>query len=325
MTGGTAQEISRQARYRGALLGLAVGDAIGTTVEFRDPGTFEPLTDMTGGGPFRLPAGAWTDDTSMALCLADSLLERRGFDPLDQLRRYVRWWRDGHRSSTGECFDIGGSTAKALARFERTGEHYPGDEDPGGGGNGPLMKLAPVPMAYARHPHAALDRAQRTARTTHGARQATDATRYMAGLLIDTLDGQGLDAMLADPPHEPFESVWSEWPLHKEVAAVAAGSYRSKEPPEIRGGGYAVAALEAALWAVDCNDDFRSTVLAAANLGDDADTTAAIAGQLAGAEYGVDGIPAEWRERVYLGDEIVTLADGLLELSEEIDPAADTL
>jgi ADP-ribosyl-[dinitrogen reductase] hydrolase len=319
------EEISRQARYRGALLGLAVGDAIGTTVEFRNPGTFEPVVDMTGGGPFDLPAGAWTDDTSMALCLADSLLACRGFDPVDQLSRYVRWSREGHRSSTGECFDIGGSTAKALARFERTGEHYPGDDDPDGAGNGPLMKLAPVPMAYAQHPHAALDRAQRSARTTHGAPQAAGAARYMAALLIGTLNGGDLHAMLADPPHDPTDGAWSEWPLHDEVAAVAGGSYRSKEPPEIRGGGYVVAALEAALWALDRNHDFRSTVLAAANLGDDADTTAAIAGQLAGAEYGVDGIPAEWRERVYLGDEIVALADGLLELSEEIDPAGDSL
>ena len=94
-------------RFRVALLGLAVGDAVGTTVEFKPPGTFAKVTDMVGGGPFGLPVGAWTDDTSMALCLAESLVERAGFDPVDQLRRYVRWYSEGHLSSMGRCFDIG--------------------------------------------------------------------------------------------------------------------------------------------------------------------------------------------------------------------------
>jgi len=94
-------------RYRGALLGLAVGDALGTTLEFKAPGTFKPITDIVGGGPFGLEPGQWTDDTSMALCLAESLIEKRGFDPKDQMDRYCRWWKQGYLSSTGTCFDIG--------------------------------------------------------------------------------------------------------------------------------------------------------------------------------------------------------------------------
>src|SRR5437773_1759165 len=96
-------------RYRGSLLGLAAGDALGTTIEFRRPGTFEPLTDIVGGGIFGLAPGQWTDDTSMALCLAQSLVERGDFDPIDQLERYLRWSREGYLSSTGTCFDIGGT------------------------------------------------------------------------------------------------------------------------------------------------------------------------------------------------------------------------
>ena len=107
-------------RYHGTLLGLATGDALGTTLEFRRPATFAPIDDIVGGGPFHLAPGKWTDDTSMALCLAESLIGRRGFDPLDQLERYVRWWRDGHLSSNGRCFDIGTTVRTALARFERT-------------------------------------------------------------------------------------------------------------------------------------------------------------------------------------------------------------
>ena len=113
-------------RYRGALLGLAVGDALGAAIEFSAPGTFEPVTGMRGGGPFGLKAGYWTDDTSMALCLAESLIECHGFDPVDQLTRYVGWYRTGHLSSTGEFFDIGIATQEALRRFERTGEPYCG-------------------------------------------------------------------------------------------------------------------------------------------------------------------------------------------------------
>jgi ADP-ribosylglycohydrolase/protein-tyrosine phosphatase len=301
--------IRPQDRYRGALLGLAVGDAVGAAVEFQPPGTFAPLTDMVGGGPHRLPIGAWTDDTSMALCLAESLVETGGFDPVDQLKRYVRWYREGYLSSTGRCFDIGNATRAALERFERTGEPFPGDADPHAAGNGPLMKLAPVPLAYAADPPAAVARAAESARTTHGAPQAIDATRYLAAVLLGALHTGELTP------------AWAAEPLHPEVAEIAAGSFRTKEPPAIRGTGYVVDSLEAALWAVHGAASFEDAVLRAANLGDDADTTAAIAGQLAGALYGVDAIPAKWRAAIVMRDRIEELADGLLRLAGALHDA----
>ena len=109
-------------RYQGCLLGLAIGDAVGTTVEFMPRGSFSIVTDMLGGGPFNLISGQWTDDTSMALCLAHSLLEKNGHDPLDQMQRYMRWCKDGDMSSTGKCFDIGRTVLEALGRFETTGD-----------------------------------------------------------------------------------------------------------------------------------------------------------------------------------------------------------
>ena len=308
-------------RYQGALLGLAVGDAVGTTVEFKRPGTFPAVTDMVGGGPFRLPAGAWTDDTSMALCLAESLIERTAFDPVDQLERYVRWYREGHWSSTGRCFDIGNATRAALQRFERTHAPYPGDEDPHAAGNGPLMKLAPVPLAYALHPAHAIARAADSARTTHGAPQAADACRYFAGLLLAALSGATISELLHQRAVEPVPGIWHDAPLHPEVAAVANGSFRAKEPPSIRGGGYVVHALEAALWALLKTRSFEEGVLAAVNLGDDADTTAAIFGQLAGAYYGVKAIPERWRSQIVMGDEILQMAERLDALAQTIDPA----
>jgi ADP-ribosyl-[dinitrogen reductase] hydrolase len=132
-----------RSRYRGALLGLATGDALGTTLEFQPPRSFEPIDDMLGGGPFGLEPGEWTDDTSMALCLAESLVESRGFDPVDQLRRYVRWYRHGHNSSTGACFDIGITTREALHRFEQSESPFPGSTHPRSAGNGSIMRLAP--------------------------------------------------------------------------------------------------------------------------------------------------------------------------------------
>jgi hypothetical protein len=184
-------------RTAGAFLGLAVGDAIGASVEFMAPGTFETVTDMIGGGPHNLEPGQWTDDTSMALCLAESLVERRGFDPLDQMQRYVRWYREGHLSSTGVCFDIGNATRAALHRFERTGDPFAGSTDPGTAGNGSIMRLAPVPLFFHRDARSAIHYAADSSRITHAARDAVDACRYMAGLMACALNGVSKDELLA--------------------------------------------------------------------------------------------------------------------------------
>lgn len=185
-------------RYRGCLFGLAVGDAVGTALEFKTPGSFDPIADMVGGGPFGLAPGQWTDDTSMALCLAESLIERRGFDPVDQLERYVRWYREGHLSSTGRCFDIGNTTREALQRFERTREPWCGSTDLWAAGNGSLMRLAPVPMFFRLDPRSAIEKAGDSSRTTHGAPAAIDACRYYAGLFAGALEGVSKDELLSD-------------------------------------------------------------------------------------------------------------------------------
>ncbi len=295
------------------MLGLAVGDALGTTVEFERPGSFEPVTDITGGGPFNLPVGAWTDDTSLALCLAESLTECGRFDPVDQLTRYVRWWREGHLSATGSCFDIGEATRAALGRFERTGEEYPGDANPEGAGNGALMRLAPIPLAWANKPGAADLHAGRMSRTTHGALQSLDACRYYAGLIIGAVHGVTMEELIGGSPYRPDGCGAL---IDREVLEVADGSFREKRPPEIKGGGYVIDALEAALWALHTTGDFESGALVAVNLGNDADTTGAIYGQLAGAIYGADAIPAGWLEKLVMRDEVTGFADRLFTLAE---------
>jgi ADP-ribosyl-[dinitrogen reductase] hydrolase len=158
--------MDRLERFKGCLLGLAVGDALGTTLEFRPPGTFKPISDIVGGGPFRLKPGEWTDDTSMALCLAESLIEKNGFDPRDQMQRYVRWFREGYMSSNGRCFDIGNTTREALTRFERTGNPFSGPKHETSAGNGSIMRLAAVPLFYAGTPEEAINRSAESSRTS---------------------------------------------------------------------------------------------------------------------------------------------------------------
>lgn len=299
-------------RIRGALLGLAVGDAVGTTLEFRAPGTFEPIDDMVGGGPFCLEPGQWTDDTSMALCLAESLVECRGFDPQDQMNRYLRWWKQGYLSSTGHCFDIGITTREALARFEANREDgpYVGSTDPNRAGNGSIMRLAPVPLFFASDARTAIEYSAESSRTTHGAAAAVDACRYLGALLVGAARGVGKEELLSER-FCPVPGYWDEHPLVPEIDEVACGSFKHRNPPVIRGTGYVVRSLEAALWAFHKSDSFRDGCLLAVNLGDDADTTGAVYGQLAGAFHGEKGIPETWRSKLAMRERIVELSDQL--------------
>jgi ADP-ribosylglycohydrolase len=292
-----------RARYRGSLLGLAVGDALGTPWEGLPRGSFPPVSDLVGGGPRGLPLGAWTDDTSLALCLAESLVACRGFDARDQMDRYLRWFQDGHWSSTGYAYGIGHTTSLALARYELTRDPTSsGRTEPLSAGNGSLMRLAPVPLFFAADPAEAVARSGESSRTTHAARVAVDACRYFGALVAGAARGVEKDELLA-------EGFWSEDDLVPEIAEIARGSFRRDEPPE--SSGYVVHTLEAALWVLARTETYREGALACVNLGDDTDTTAAVFGQLAGALYGEEAIPAEWRAVLARRTDIERMADSL--------------
>jgi ADP-ribosyl-[dinitrogen reductase] hydrolase len=309
-------------QYRGSLLGLAVGDALGTTLEFSPPGSFAPLEDMVGGGPFALKPGEWTDDTSMALCLTASLIERQGFDACDQMQRYLRWRNEGYMSSIGTCFDIGGTVSSSLSQFEATGEPFAGSTHLRAAGNGSIMRLAPVPLFYARQPQEALEKSADSSRTTHGAQTAVDACRYLGALLVGAVHGASKEELLS-PSYSPVPNYWQQHPLVSEIAEIAAGSFKQRQPPEIRGTGYVVASLEAALWAFYHSTSFQQGCLLAVNLGDDADTTGAVYGQLAGAFYGEPALPQHWRTRLAHRSLIEALADQLFDLSRMADAERD--
>lgn len=289
-------------RYGGCLLGLACGDAVGTTVEFSPRGTFTPITDMTGGGPFGLEPGQWTDDTSMALCLATSLVHCRGTNLADQIGRYVNWWQWGYLSSTGDCFDIGMTVRAALNRFLATKDPVAGDTDPRTAGNGSLMRLAPVAMWFAPDLADVRANARLSSMTTHGAAEAVDCCELYAELLARALAGASRDELLRAPAPANASA---------RVREIAEARYLGKSVDQVSGSGYCVDSLEAALWCFATTDTFEAAVLAAANLGNDADTTAAIVGQIAGAHYGVGAIPPDWLVRLAMREDIDALARAL--------------
>ncbi|MCA1951264.1 MAG: ADP-ribosylglycohydrolase family protein [Treponema sp.] len=294
-------------RFRGCLLGLAAGDAVGTSVEFSSRGSFAPITDMVGGGPFRLKPGEWTDDTSMALCLATSLVECYGFNAHDQMEWYTRWAETGYLSSTGTCFDIGTTVRAALLRFKKTNNPMSGSDDPHTAGNGSIMRLAPIPLYYFPDINATEQYGAESSRTTHGAAECLDACRLFARILNRALSGR--------PKEEILLGDRSAFSGAQKIMAIADGAYLEKTAASIRGSGYVVESLEAALWCFAQTSSYKDAILMATNLGDDADTTAAVCGQLAGAYYGVQGIPEAWREKLAMYREITDLADRLFEAS----------
>jgi ADP-ribosylglycohydrolase len=279
-------------RSRGALLGLALGDTLGVPLEFsrRDVRT---VSGIEGGGPFKLKPGDWTDDTSMACCLAYSLITCKGFDAAHQMARYCDWYQYGAYSSTGECFDIGNATRTALETFLRTGEAMAGSAAASAAGNGSLMRLAPIPVFYFDSFEQAVHYAGLSSQTTHKAIEAVDACRYYAALIHGALHGVG-KAQLLDGLYSPVPGYWQAHPLTPSIHAVAMGSYQHKTRDQISSSGYVLHTLEAALWAFYHHDNFRDGVLAAVNLADDSDTVGAVYGQLAGAYYGEAGLPIEW-------------------------------
>ena len=258
---------------------------------------------MVGGGPFRLQPGEWTDDTSMALCLATSLLECNGFDAKDQMDRYLKWMREGYLSSTGSCFDVGSTVSRALREYRQTGNPYSGPTSPDTAGNGCLMRLAPVPMFFFHDRETAIQMSGESSRTTHGASECIEACLLFGGMLHSALSGCAKEAVLLGQSQISLNS--------PKIQSIASGNYQGKSIDAIKGSGYVVESLEAALWCFHTTDNFRDAILTAANLGHDADTTAAICGQLAGTFYGERGIPVEWLKRLAMAESIGRLAEQL--------------
>jgi ADP-ribosyl-[dinitrogen reductase] hydrolase len=294
-------------RFQGALMGLAVGDALAAHTQFRKPGSFAPVGDLLGGGPFDLPRGAWSDDTAMALLLAESLLERAGFDAQDQVNRFGLWQRQGHGSATGQCVGISASVARALANAIYKQKPFAGSHDPDQLEKDPLTRIAPIAMFYLADAGSAVSRAVEAARITAQAPLVLECVRLLAAMLHQALAGRDKGQILRPP-----KALWMGPNPRTEVMELYEGSYSRKQPPEITGGGHIVQALEAALWAFHHGDSFRQGALLAANLGRDSDVVTATYGALAGAHHGVSAIPGIWRNSLMKQEVIIETADRLL-------------
>jgi len=297
-------------RFRGALLGLALGDALGTTLEFSARDSLPKVTKIVGGGPFSLKAGEWTDDTSMALCLAHSLIRCERFNPRDQLELYHKWWQLGAFSVNGRCFDIGNTVREALIKYEKTGIADAGNPSPSAAGNGSLMRLAPVVLFNFSDPQKCVNVSGSSSKTTHQAPEAIDACRYFGGLLFGAIAGVEKEA-LTTGVFEPYNGAWKGLPLEPAIELVAHTAYK-KSRNDIKSSGYVVDTLEAAIWAFHNTDSFEDGAILAANLGGDADTVAAVYGQIAGAYYGEQLIDPNWIKQLSKFHIFYLYADKLL-------------
>ena len=266
----------------GSIIGLSIGDAFGAPVEFKARGTFPKVTEYQAGGEFNLPKGYWTDDTSLALCILESINRTKKFDLKSQMENFRRWWRDGFMSSTGFCFDIGNTTKKALSRFETEGKVYAGMEtDPAT--NGALMRLAPVCFYFHKSLNQSMIHSMNHTRTTHAALESVEASALLSYILLMTLQAKSKDQIL--------KFTHFEYKLQSRINEIKNGSFKIKKESEISGKGLAFDTLEAALFSFYHSDNFLDGLIIAVNLGDDTDTVGAVYGQIAGAYYGLKKIP----------------------------------
>ena len=291
-------------RFTGCLLGLACGDALGATLEFlsRDEirARYGRLREMVGGGWLRLAPGEVTDDTQMATCIAQSIVAVGDFDPEDIARRFVAWLQSNPK-------DIGTTTRRALAYLDRglswqeAGERTYREAGGQGIGNGGVMRCAPVGL-FRYHDLSRLITDTRTSSAiTHAdplAQWAAVAVNVALRELL--LHGQGPDFL------DRVAAVIEERAVSQAIRAIP---YLAES--EVRSTGYALHTMQTALWALVHHGTYEEAVVAAVNFGDDADTSGAVTGALAGAREGESAIPARWLAALQPREDLRTLATAL--------------
>ncbi len=303
---------------KGCLLGLAIGDAMGAPVEFKKCGSFQTVTTYRSGGKFRLNAGEWTDDTAMALCLAQSLIDSKGFDPIDQLDKYLAWMEEGYMSCTGKMIGLGNTCWRSLIRYKRDRKPYTDIKHEKFSGNGSLMRLAPICICYSDNLDQAVYYAGLSSKTTHGSPIAVDSCRYFTYIIVHLLNGVDKNMIFSDKFIWNLHKYFEKEPLHSELDSIIKGAFKTKREDEIQSSGYVIHSLEASLWSFYHTDTFEEAILKSVNLGDDADTVGAITGQLLGAYCGIDSLPDEWISGLSKHDEIIGIVENMIEVVSDI-------
>lgn len=293
----------------GSLIGLAVGDALGAPYEFKTP-PYKVENDYIEGGIHNVSIGEWTDDTSMALCLAQSLIEKNNFDAKDQMDKYLSWYEDAYFSTRSECFDIGNTVARALGIYKYSKDPFSGISGDDNSGNGSLMRLAPIALYYYQDKNKLIEYASQSSQTTHKSEIAINACVYYAQLIAGAIKGHSKKELLS----KNFINIKN---FRQEVINVINGSY--KEDKIYKPTGYVINTLETALMAFYRFNTFEDGLLNIVSLGYDTDTVGAVYGQLAGAFYGYDNIPHRWRISLMKHDVIYNIAENISKkISNEI-------
>ena len=312
---------------RSALLGVAIGDALGVPVEFRSRAArhLDPVVGMRAHGTHRQPMGTWSDDAALTFCLAETLARSGGLNGLPDLddfgRRCVNWFDNAYWTATGEVFDVGGATHAAIIHLKQGIQpELAGQRSEGSNGNGALMRILPLvfhQLWLAEHLNldACWALTNSVACVTHGhPRSSLGCFLYLAvarELVLGHAPGVAYELMRQQVTpwlqNGSIPAVVEDW--HYRV--ILDGTLPTLDESLIKSTGYVVHTLEAALWCLLRHDGYAATVLAAVNLGDDTDTTAAVAGGLAGLAYGETAIPAEWLQVLARRSDIEDLAGRL--------------
>lgn len=263
-----------------AIIGLAVGDALGVPVEFRQRATYY-VEDMIGYGTHNQPAGTWSDDTSMTLATLESIKRLGGIDLNDIMQNFVKWYRDGEFTPYGQVFDIGNTTRKAIERYINGADvETCGGRNGMDNGNGSLMRI--LPLAFV--PNVGSGDVYRVSALTHAHEIACEACNVYVLLAIKLLNSSSKDEIAQEFAEFNKNDDIRFWPEYK-----------------IRSTGFVTDSLRAAMWCFLTTESYKDCVLRAVNLGEDTDTVAAIAGGLAGIYYGVGGrkgVPYKWIAKI---------------------------
>ncbi len=307
------------------LLGLACGDALGTTLEFTkneqeslaqfgrgevtERGSQEHHTDIIGGGVFKLKAGEWTDDTSMALCISKSLQED-GFSLKGQMDNYVKWMRHGYLSSNGRCFDIGVTTSNAIKQYLHLKNPKAGSKEIHHSGNGSIMRLAPIPIYFYQNINKTIQYSAESSLTTHGSPECIESCMLLGAILnlfINNINNESKKELIFNSNLESILNLKEQ----KVIQLLNGDSWLKLKYEELPNTGYVIDTLRSALWCLYYSNNFKEALTLAVNLCGDADTIGAVCGQLAGAYYGYDQIPNHWisiiKESTYIQKEAYSL------------------
>ena len=298
---------------KNGIIGFAIGDALGVPAEFKSREELKryPITDMVGDGTYNVPAGTWSDDTSMTLATIDSIIEKQTIDVNDMASKFLKWFRNAEYTATNECFDIGRTTLQALAKYELKQDDVvncggSGEYD---NGNGSLMRI--LPIAYYIYYKNIADNQEiysiikDVSSITHAHEISVLGCYIYVKYVIELLKGIDKVQAYKNIQNQDY-SLFSDYAVSK-YSRIINDDIQNFQEDSISSSGYVVSTLEAVLWLFLNAEDYNTTILKAVNLGDDTDTVGAIVGGLLGIQYGLDNIKESWKQQLKKYDYIVDL------------------